>query len=248
VAHSVLNTGEVVKYGSFVKTMTMDNGNLGSGTLFFTGNRVVFVMEQGTFNKKYNIHHWYYFASVTNVRLEQRMFGRALVLDVNFGNSRHTYRYEGIEHPEIWFQDLSKKVNESQTRAQVQKKIFGILNSKERTKISEIQSIYRAELPDHDLSNESMIAFLRDAIAVKQVEGFVDEERMEFVHMTAYKQKTEVVQYNVAVSFSLGSDGALEIKCPHCGASQQLAEKERKVTCKYCSREYFVPDKILNML
>jgi hypothetical protein len=98
------------------------------------------------------------------------------------------------------------------------------------------------------LSTESIIAFLREAIAVKQIEGFIDEEKMEFVHMTAYKQKTEVIQYNVAVSFSLSSDGALEIKCPHCGASQQLAEKERNVTFKYCSREYFVPDKVLNML
>ena len=248
MTHSVLRPHEIVKYSSFVKTVTMDNGNLGSGTLFFTEDRVVFVKEQGTFNKKYNIHHWYYFTSPTNVRLERRMFGRALAVDVNFGNSRHTYRYEGIENPETWFQDLNRKVNESQTKAQAQKKIFGLLNSKERTKISEIQSIYRAELPNRDLSNESMIAFLRDAIAGKQIEGFVDEEKMEFVHMTAYKQKTEVVQYNVAVSFNLGSDGALEIKCPHCGASQQLAEKERKVTCKYCSREYFVPDKILNML
>lgn len=45
--------------------------------------------------------------------------------------------------------------------------------------------------------------------------------------MIAYKQKTEVVHYTIAASFNFSSSGILEIKCPHCGASQELTRKKK---------------------
>jgi Zn finger protein HypA/HybF involved in hydrogenase expression len=77
------------------------------------------------------------------------------------------------------------------------------------------------------------------------VKGFIEKE--QFVHFTAQKQKTETTHENMAVDFSI-RNGALEIKCPHCGSRNSPRERINPAKCVNCQNEYGIPDKILNLL
>jgi uncharacterized CHY-type Zn-finger protein len=62
------------------------------------------------------------------------------------------------------------------------------------------------------------------------------------------EQRKEAVRNDIATNVTLGSSGKLEVICPHCGNSQELKEKKTTTTCKYCDRNYYVPEKILSLL
>jgi DNA-directed RNA polymerase subunit RPC12/RpoP len=58
----------------------------------------------------------------------------------------------------------------------------------------------------------------------------------------------EVVQYSIATSFSLDSNGALLIRCPHCGAQRPKADRDREVKCPNCGQTYLIPQKLLQLI
>lgn len=242
---SILNPGEEAILSSHVSKFSIDGKDMGrSGTLMYTSaGRVLFVTEEGMFNKKYKIDHWCYIGNVTNTRVEKRMIGSALVVEINWEDGHKTHRYEGIADAANWINELNEQVNRKQVALGAAK----LLNSKERTSFSDMKRFYK-EKTNYDGTDEDVANLLRTLLEAKLIDGFVDEEKKEFVHMTAYKQKTEVVQYNIAASFNFGSNGTLEIKCPHCGGSQELKERVNTVNCKFCGESYLIPDKIRNLL
>ena len=122
------------------------------------------------------------------------------------------------------------------------------VNSQERTTFAEINDIIAKHYNGEQSPPEHIRTWLQSLLRKKRIEGFIDMNNLEFVHMTAYKQKKEVIQYNVAASFNFSSSGTLEIKCPHCSGSQELTEKHRMVTCEYCGKNYIIPKKILSLL
>lgn len=216
----------------------------GSGTLILTNkSRIVFVTEEGIINKKYNIFHSFSVGAITNARVEKRLFGNALAIDINDEKGARTYRYEGIFQPEVWVTALCDRIRAVETW----KETAELLNSKERTKLSEVQSLY-SNRHSKEISLEEVSRMVRGLISEKRIEGFIDDEKQEFVHITAYRQKMEIVKYNVAASFNFNANGVLEIKCPFCGGSQELTEKLKTVTCRYCAKNYFILEKILGLL
>jgi DNA-directed RNA polymerase subunit RPC12/RpoP len=48
-------------------------------------------------------------------------------------------------------------------------------------------------------------------------------------------------------NMNMGKVSAINLNCPHCGASQQLSSKINEVTCKHCGKKYGVPKKILEL-
>lgn len=250
MATSVLSPDEEPELIARVKRCFIGNKDTRrSGTLIYTKHRegpgrVLFVAEEGLVNKKYTIHHFYSLDSVKSIRTEKRLIGTALVIDVKFPERLAACRYEGVENPELWVTTLRKETMKVKTILE----LVGFLKSKERAPFSEIQTFIKSKYPEFEPTIEDLVEWLRVLIDHNKIEGFIDEERQEFVHMIAYKQKTEVVHYTIAASFNFSSSGTLEIKCPHCGASQELTEKQKILVCKYCGKSYMIPEKILSLL
>lgn len=244
LAASVLGYNEKETFGSVVHKLYKDNKDLQlSGTLLYTSeHRVIFVAEQGIFNKKYDIHHWYNINQLTNCRVEKRLLGNALAIDVTSIEGPIKYRYEGIPDAPNWVQNLTIYMG----WAHLTEEIVRLINSKERTKFFEIQPMLQKCFTD--CSPQAIIRYLQGLLAKKRIDGFIDESTQEFVHMNAYKQRTEVIQYNIVANFSFNSNGALEVKCPHCNGSQELSQKHQTMNCQYCGKGYVIPEKILNML
>ena len=46
----------------------------------------------------------------------------------------------------------------------------------------------------------------------------------------------------------IGKIGSINMKCPHCGASQPLASKSNEVMCTRCHKSYVIPKKVLDLL
>jgi hypothetical protein len=245
MATSVLGFGENAVFASKVSRLFLDNRDLGvSGTLMYTSQkRVVFVTEEGVLNKKYNINHNYSIYHIANARVEKRILGTALAVDAVCSDGQHTYRYEGITYADNWVAQL----NQEHRYVEMSQGIIGALKSRERTSFHDINTII-LNASGELLTDEALVSYLQKLVAQGSVEGFVDPEKKEFVHMTAYQQKKEVIQYTIAASFSFASNGALEIKCPNCSASQEVKSKEGKVVCSHCGKAYIVPERILNLL
>jgi primosomal protein N' len=49
-------------------------------------------------------------------------------------------------------------------------------------------------------------------------------------------------------NINMGTVSAINMKCPHCGASQPLASKNNAITCKHCGKKYGIPKKVLELL
>ena len=247
MATSVLRSGEKALNESPVSNVTMDGQIIATkGTLIATEDRILLVTQQGTFNKKYDVQHSYRMANISNIRTEKRMFGgNALVVEIVIDGEMRIIRYEGIANPQDWIFLAEDMMAVGDVVDSWKSRVTILVNSKERTKFSEIRKILEE---DGSEGNVDIAKMLGNLIAEGEIEGFVDEENGEFVHMTAYKQRTEVVNYNIAASFNFNSNGAIEIKCPNCGASQEMKERKSQVLCKYCSKTYVVPEKILKLL
>jgi predicted Zn-ribbon and HTH transcriptional regulator len=121
-------------------------------------------------------------------------------------------------------------------------RIIKLLDSQEKTSFSEIAQI------DPNLIDKGRCAqYIQGLNDEGSVKGFIEKEKEQFVHITAQKQKTEIVHNNIAVDFSI-RNGALEIKCPHCGSPNSPRERINPTKCVHCQNEYIIPDKILNLL
>ena len=53
---------------------------------------------------------------------------------------------------------------------------------------------------------------------------------------------------DMAIHGAVAKISSINMKCPHCGASQPLTSKEAKVTCASCNKKYMVPQKVLDLL
>jgi hypothetical protein len=67
------------------------------------------------------------------------------------------------------------------------------------------------------------------------------------------ERKHEIVTYNVDVSailreFKITEKGLLIGNCPYCSAENPLEKGKTLYTCKYCGKQYVVPNKILDLL
>jgi DNA-directed RNA polymerase subunit RPC12/RpoP len=47
---------------------------------------------------------------------------------------------------------------------------------------------------------------------------------------------------------NMGKVSTINMKCPHCGETQQLSSKNNTVTCKHCGKNYGIPKKVLDLL
>lgn len=249
---SLLDGGEKVLLRSIstVKVSTRDPGT--HGVLFLTDSlRLVFVTSRGTLRKEYDRHHYYHLDKVSQARLESGPFGLGKRLVVETDNQ--VLRYEGLPQPEQWHSKvLEIKAARDQEHAQLVRSrqvidgLVALIKAQETTTFDEMAR-YLTKTSGRSWSDDEIKDTVRSSIDSGEVEGFLDGGKRQFVHMTAYKQKQEVIQYSIAANFSF-KGGALEINCPHCGAANTQKDRTERAKCEFCKREYVIPEKILNML
>lgn len=87
-------------------------------------------------------------------------------------------------------------------------------------------------------------ARIEASIASNLVQGSFDGR--DFVNKITLDK--ESVHYEIVASFEFQKNGAISFKCPSCGASLELKDKEPTGSCKYCGGSYTVPRKLLDMI
>ena len=80
-------------------------------------------------------------------------------------------------------------------------------------------------------------------------EAAQEYERLGDLDKAGECRRMDRTTYVVSANVHVGKDGAINISCPHCGASQPITSKQtNEVTCAYCSKRYVIPEKILKLL
>jgi hypothetical protein len=87
-------------------------------------------------------------------------------------------------------------------------------------------------------------------ITAKEIRDIINRMYQQSVEE---ERKHEIVTYNVDVSailreFKITEKGLLIGNCPYCSAENPLEKGKTLYTCKYCGKQYIVPNKILNLL
>jgi len=235
---SILDIGEmVIKHASQKHNMR----------LLLTNSRLLMVREEGPLSKNYEVLSSIPLDSIHNdIVLEFGRFLRpdTLVISTKTRGRSNTYRFElpKSSKGKEWV-DCIGTIRDGMVDERDRKfRIIKLLNSQEKTSFSEITQI------DPNLIDKGKcVQYLQALNDEGSVKGFIEEEKEQFVHFTAHKQRTEVVHHNIAVDFSM-RNGALEIKCPHCGSPNSQRERINPARCVHCQNEYIIPDKILNLL
>jgi predicted RNA-binding Zn-ribbon protein involved in translation (DUF1610 family) len=121
--------------------------------------------------------------------------------------------------------------------------------SRERMPFGEIQETWLRHVPPNSIKieEEDVVDLMEHLIDNDEIKGFLNIEQKEFVNMSAYRQTSKVVQYNIASSFDF-SDGIIKITCPSCGSPNIQKEKRGEGKCAHCGTTYIIPNKILEML
>jgi hypothetical protein len=220
------------------------------GRLLLSNRRLLLVDEiqkEGflTTSSQYNVVFTIPLESITNCRLERGglLSGTPVVVSSQSHGQGVTTRLAVFDSGNEWIAEIKGAMDRLKGRDLSRNKMLALLRSQERTRFGELTSV------DARLDSDSKIVeFLQDQIMNEQIKGFIDKGAREFVHETAYQQKKEVIQYNIAASFNFNEQGALEIRCPNCGASHSQTERASRVTCKSCKNEYVIPKKILDLI
>jgi len=139
------------------------------------------------------------------------------------------------------FERLIWAINRTTSEQEAEKEIIRQLKSRERVSFKEVCGILKKHgLPDGLGDGRNHIETL---ITKGVADGILDGEG--FVSKTTLQRET--VNYNVAASFDF-KDGVLQIKCPNCGASIPLKNKEPTGKCQFCGATYAIPTKILQLI
>ena len=84
----------------------------------------------------------------------------------------------------------------------------------------------------------SILAEIRE---LKKV-GKYEEAALKYEELEMWDNAKEIRELN------MGKVSAINVECPHCGASQPLSSKSNEVTCKHCGKNYIIPKKVLELL
>ena len=250
MAESVLRPDEKAEYQTPVTNFFTDEVRYNSsGTLMLTNTRrLVLVSVRGLIAKEYEVIYSFHMGDITSAGVEKGLLKKTLIITARVLDERGfvTFHHEGVKDPEAWVELINREIHVDQIRESTSQSLAAFLNSRERTTMPEALSILQRAYPEAGTS--SALGWIKYLISENMVQGFLDEGKNEFVHISAYKQGTEVPQYVIASSFDLGPNGTLHIKCPHCGTFQELTQKQTTVLCRNCQNTYMVPENILSLL
>lgn len=73
-------------------------------------------------------------------------------------------------------------------------------------------------------------------------------EELEMLAKAGEVRRMAKTSYVISANINIGKVCAISMECPHCGASQPLSSKTNEVTCKYCGKNYVIPNKVLELL
>lgn len=197
---------------------------------------------------------------MSHVYVEKPLFGKERRLVVRFSDREHqdtVYTITRLSDIDEWKTRLEQVKEYNSKSKSIKWEIIKLLKSQERTTFDEILKICKDWLDlgfgstivnSTEQTDELVKTIISELIATNKVKGFIDKEKRQFMHIESYKQKSEVVQYSVLTSVEFGKNGAISLRCPHCGASQPVKEKSSQIVCQYCNGTYLVPKKILDLI
>lgn len=148
------------------------------------------------------------------------------------------------ESPIEYFKGVALSLDSGEER------VIERLKSREATSFDDVLEIWLSQVPHGahiDFTDKDVVELLEDLISEGVVKGFVDVDRRQFIHMTAYKQTQTVIHYDIASSFNF-SGGMVKIQCSSCGSSDILREKRSEAKCAHCGTTYIIPNKILDLI
>lgn len=202
----------------------------------------------------------WYMSKMAHTYIGKSFFGKERRLVLQFSDDEHMdtwYTIRRLSDVDKW-KDRLEQVKEYDSKSEsIKWEIIKLLQSQEQTTFDEVFKICKNWLElafgkefvnQQEQADELVKTMISELIATNKVKGFIDKEKRHFVHIESYKQKSEVVQYNLVTSVEFGKSGAISLKCPHCGASQPVKEKSSQIVCEYCQGTYLIPKKILDLI
>jgi ribosomal protein S27E len=138
-------------------------------------------------------------------------------------------------------QSDKKKMRQIRAQSKSENALIRLLKSRARVSVREVSSILQKYgLPsDSDSAKSQMESLILD----DKVDGIIDGDM--FVNKVVALSQT--VQYNVAASFDF-KDGVLQVRCPTCGGSIIVQNRESNGKCQFCGATYAIPTKILDLI
>jgi hypothetical protein len=199
--------------------------------------------------------------NVQSVEIKKPHFRGNETLVIHCANERglvHTIvTASRLSNNQLWKNKILDLKQFEKKRPAIRWEIIKLLKSQEYTTFDELSALCRCWLSlayssidnkDQTYADRLIMMVISELVANAQVDGFVDKEKRRFIHMTSYKQKSEIVQYNIATSFEFGRDGTIMLRCPNCNSPKSPKEKTSEIKCDACGHMYAVPKKILDMI
>jgi len=117
-----------------------------------------------------------------------------------------------------------------------------LLKTRERVSTSEIIDAFKKY--GFSINDSEARKFVEENISSGKIAGVLDGSGF----VSKYALEREQVRYDIVTKFEIGSSGAVVLKCPGCGASLPIQDKEPDRKCSYCGASFVVPRKILDLI
>lgn len=198
--------------------------------------------------------------NIDSVKINTPMFSKERIFEVvETVQGYYPRKISIFELPELekWKAKIMDLKEFDRHRPKMRQRIAQELNSQEETSFDEIKDLtsnwlalaYGSLDSKNPRDVDRIIATtISDVKAAEHVQVFINKDSRSITHKNALDRRTEHVETVISANFSFGSDGAIQIQCPHCHQSDKPKSKSSQMTCSACGKQYIVPAKILSMI
>lgn len=234
--------------GKGILLLTSHENDVENG--FLIGS-LVFLLKKGVLGNSYSTYTRITLHTIMSLDKHKDLFNKSIQLNYSLdrGQTSQDLSIRGLEDIDNWFEEINGR---RVIAGKIQHFFWGlnnVLNSQESTDFENVYQLYEESIGKYPKCEEKwIIKFIQAKINNKEIDGFLNIKERMFNHMTAFKQKTESVNYNISTKFEFDKNGVLLISCPHCNGSNSIIQKTNIIKCKYCDQDYIVPKKVLELL
>lgn len=197
--------------------------------------------------------------NIDTVKITSPIFSKDKMFEIIGLSNRFPVKMTIFDLPELetWRSKIMDLKEFDKHRKSMRKKIADALNAQEETTFDEIRDLTKhwLELAYGPLDNKDpndvdriISTTISDVKSSQGVQIFINKDSRTVTHKNALDRRTEHMETIISANFSFGSDGAIQIQCPHCHHSDKPKTKSSQITCVACGKQYVIPAKMLSML